>query len=919
MRNLRTSNWFKQTAIVTLAAVLITLVPFAPIAVIGPIVLLTLLPGAQLTHWLGLYKHKWHFETATLSLVLGLVTSPILIYWSSLIFGYTRLTLLIIFPIYILSLSAWISPKDSPQTRPQQASSIDCSRLSWLIAAGLIGFTVLGVFLAYFELNTQQGFYPVQMEDWQKHYGVAYALRNTGIPPTSMFFYGMFPEEQLVYYYFLHLTGATLDLMAGGGSFLHNAFVTAILLAALSFGCVFLILGRTFFNSQKAAVWALAFATVIGGLDIIPIVHRAIQKYREHFPEGPIPLDALLPREHIDNWISALSLRLNTFYGYYIWVPQHLTGLTITCLGVYLYLKVSNRRKLLVIYPLLLFALLGHSTWVAVIVAAALFLFALTHIFTTYQQQGLATAHRLFFGYTIIAIAFVLVALPFILTLIGPNAPKSGIAFEIPRLDSWPLLRPVQTNFGPTAWAKLLDLPLHFFIEMGALLIAGISGLVLFWQQSSQYAVVSRQSSVASSQELAKNKEQRTNDQQQTLNPEPRTQNSANSLLPFWIFLLFIGIITISFFASGRGWAELGLIQNNDLALRALMPGQLVLALFAGYFMAMLPSLTIPRWSKTIITGLMTILITLGVTYALWEFYAMGVAKYTSKPQLSPTVYQTLQAMPEVVTTPPDKAFPVVLHRQHRDASRFQLSLGGQPVSYSTGEAIVFHRGVHSLALALELSQQAFDNGLPVWSYQMCKNLGANYIFVGPAEREALRHPEKYEHPQYFEQVYEQGGFELYQVKNEPYPIDQPQATFDNGAVEFEGYFIDTYPLYPGEVLPTEESGQGLVTAWRLTQPTAKNYTAFIHLVDSTGNIVAQADHQLWAWDVKGEGPTSIWTPNLTHLDIVPIPQTVLTNHTPLTIRLGLWLPETGEQFVIKTQSLTVDEGNRLVIGSLDN
>ena len=80
----------------------------------------------------------------------------------------------------------------------------------------------------------------------------------------------------------------------------------------------------------------------------IPNFHRTIQKYRENFPDGPLPAHLFIPREHIDNWISALSLRLNTFYAHYIWVPQHITALTILCLGCYLYLNVRNRRKLLV-------------------------------------------------------------------------------------------------------------------------------------------------------------------------------------------------------------------------------------------------------------------------------------------------------------------------------------------------------------------------------------------------------------------------------------------------------------------------------------------------------------------------------------------------------------------------------------------
>ncbi len=919
MQQFLSSNWFKRSLYFTVAAVLLTFVPFSPIAVAGGLALITILPGMQLTRWLGLYRQRWDFSTVTLSVALGMVTSPILIYWSSLLFGFSRGVLLVVFPVYIIILAGWLgrdgsTPESTGRDEPTSPDEpADSSRLGWVIAALLIGFTALGVFLAYFELETAQGFYPVQMEDWQKHYGVAFALRYTGIPPTSMFFYGMFPNETLIYYYFLHLNGATLDLLQSGGPFLHNAFVTTIVLASLSFGCVFFMLARTLFGSQKAALWSLAFATVIGGLDVIPSVHRAIQKYREHFPDGPIPLDVYLPREHIDNWVSALSLRLNTFYGYHIWVPQHLTGLTILCLGCYLYLKVRDRQKLLVILPLLLFALLGHSTWIAVIVFGCLFLFGLTQIFTLYRNQGLPAARALFFGYAAIAIAFFVIAAPFILPLIGPNAPKSGIAFEIPTLDSWSILRPFQANFGPTVWARLLDLPLHLFIEMGALLIAGLAGLILFWRDKTPSTTKQVQSPIQ-------------NPKSKTCTEFNRSIQNPKSLLPFWTLLLITGTLTVILFASGRGWAELGLIQNNDLGLRALMPGQLALALFAGYFMARLSAFAVPHWWKMILRGGMALLIGLGVAYAGWEFISMGLAKYSTEPQLSPAVYQILRTMPEV-TGPQDKPFPVVQHRLHRDASRFQLSLGGRPIGFSTGEAVVFHRNVHDLALALELSRQAFDNGLPLWSYQMFHNLGANYIFVGPAEREAMRHPEKYQHPQYFRQVYRQGDFEIYQVhplpyKTDqppplPYKTDQPQASFDEGTIEFEGYFLDTFPRYPGgQSAPSEESA-GLVTAWRLTRSTDKNYTAFIHLVDADGNIIAQADHQLWAWDVKSEGPASIWTPNLTHLDIVPLPKEALATDASLTIRLGLWLPDTGQQFPVETSSLQVDEGGRVIVGQL--
>jgi hypothetical protein len=321
------------------------------------------------------------------------------------------------------------------------------------------------------------------------------------------------------------------------------------------------------------------------------------------------------------------------------------------------------------------------------------------------------------------------------------------------------------------------------------------------------------------------------------------------------------------------------------------------------------------RWWQLTKVGGINLLIGLGLVYSLWEFTAMGLTKYRSEPQLSVDAYDTLRAMPEI-TAPQDKRFPVVQYRLHRELSRFQLSLGGQPVGFSTGEAIVFHPDVQDLARAHELSQQAFENGLPVWSYQMFQNLGANYIVVSPAEREAMRHPEKYQHPQYFRPVFAEGDFEVYQVLPRPYAPDSAQTFFDGGAIEFEGYFIDTHPRYPGD--KATDNTQGLVTAWRLTRPTDKNYTAYIHLVDAAGNIVGQADHQLWAWDVRSEGPTTTWTPDLTHLDIVPIPAELVSTASPLTIRLGLWLPATGQQFPAEEASLEVDAGGRLVVGELN-
>jgi hypothetical protein len=172
MPQILSSNRYRTSLIATAATLLLVLLPFSPVAVMGGLGLIILLPGAQLMRWLGFYEARWDFKAMTLSVVLGLVTSPLLIYWVALLLGFNRWVLLVVFTIYGLALAAWVSRGDAaepavPNEMAAPAQPDDSSPRLWLVAGLLIAVTALGVFLAYFELETAQGYYPVQMEDWQ--------------------------------------------------------------------------------------------------------------------------------------------------------------------------------------------------------------------------------------------------------------------------------------------------------------------------------------------------------------------------------------------------------------------------------------------------------------------------------------------------------------------------------------------------------------------------------------------------------------------------------------------------------------------------------------------------------------------------------------------------------------------------------
>jgi len=847
-------GWLINSAIFALIAIILTLIPWMPIATGGGLALLTLLPGMQLVRWLGLWLGWRDVKSVVLSIALGLVVMPLLLFWSGWLFEVSRFGIIVVSVIFVLLL-AWLNSYSTAEQRTVQPPKP--FEINWLVVVVLL-LLAASIILAYTEGETGLGSYPIQMGDWVKHHGVTWSLRHTGIPPTDMFFTGMAPDKMLSYYYFFHLTTASLDILRGGPANVQAMFVLMAVVASLCFALVFFWLARVLLQNEWAAMVAFLFVTFIGGLDIIPTLRHVFNK------EGVTSILAAFgtSTEHIDNWTPTQNLRLSMFVTHYLWVPQHVTGLLIVTLGIYLYRIVPNRRRLLPVMGLLVAGLLGHSTWIALVVFASLFFFALFQILLAWRAGGWPDALRVLAGYAAVAAVALVAILPFALTLLDSGASQAGIVFEIPHnLSDWPLLSPFSSRWEGVL-PQLLDVSLHYFVEMGASLVGGLIGLWLFRRQQT---------------------------------PEP--------VLPFLVLLLVIGFGAITFFAAGRGYTNYGLVLNNDLGLRAIMPAQLVLALFAGYYVARITRQG--RWQLVI----MIPLIALGLTSSLWEVLAMGVNKYKHPPQIPVNVLQAFDELPQL--TPP---FSVVQHRTHDDFSRVQPGYADRFNGYSTSEAIsVSNVEPLKLALALELSKQAFDNTLAYRSYQMLLGLGADYVFVGPVEQRSEYTPEKFEYSLYFTPVYQGDDVSVYGLQS--LLPGEIQATFDGGTIAYLGYFVDPHGHAPGQ---EDRSVPAFVSAWRLAHSTDKNYTAFIHLVDAGGNIIAQADHQLWAWDVRTEGPSSMWTPDIPHLDMIPIPENVLSASEPLTIRLGLWLPDTGQHFSVETSTLETDGGGRLVIGELD-
>lgn len=126
-----------------------------------------------------------------------------------------------------------------------------------------------------------------------------------------------------------------------------------------------------------------------------------------------------------------------------------------------------------------------------------------------------------------------------------------------------------------------------------------------------------------------------------------------------------------------------------------------------------------------------------------------------------------------------------------------------------------------------------------------------------------------------------------------PAPPQHPLADVQFGeSIALLGVDLPTTPIQPGQVLT-------FTLHWQALTPIAQNYTVFTHLLDSTGTLQAQQDNA----PQQGHYPTSGWDAGETIIDpyALQLPATLAPGD--YTLRVGLYLAETGQRLPLKNQT----------------
>lgn len=115
------------------------------------------------------------------------------------------------------------------------------------------------------------------------------------------------------------------------------------------------------------------------------------------------------------------------------------------------------------------------------------------------------------------------------------------------------------------------------------------------------------------------------------------------------------------------------------------------------------------------------------------------------------------------------------------------------------------------------------------------------------------------------------------------------------------------YDLQPG----ADPHSQRLTLYWEALSEMARDYTVFVHVLDATGNIVAQADHQ----PQDGNNPTSSWAPGEEIRDAVDLSLPMTVPSGDYRIEVGMYDLASGERLA-RNDANSAPAGDSLILDS---
>lgn len=488
-------------------------------------VLILVIPGYATVHIFDLFdfKKRQRFVRFGIGLLVSSAISPILLFLAYRLVSNT-FTLIVLFGFAVTFALILV--------REHSIEMFFKSILENKFARAILGIAVVWIFFATLLLvDIQWGnrlYFNIVAYDYSTRAAVVNAITRSGVPPINPSFYPGEPVKLTFLYYFWYILCSLVDQLGGKVVDSRAALIASVIWAGLILMAtiaLYLRIRNTACPANKtwhAALTGIGLLTV-SGLDLFgSTFYMLFPKYLfGHVVEGDI--------EHWNEQITA-------WVGATVWTPHHLVSLLNCVLGWLLIVyhqgkSPSQRLSSACIAGLAFASAFGLSSWITAIFVIFWIIWMITRLLGGDPFKNILI---LFLPGIVAAVAI----FPFVIDLYsgarggGGIVGTSALAFDV--REFWPAT--IFINDLP-AWqqmiARLLLLPLNYFLELGFFLLVGI-----YWYRCCG-----------------------------------KDQLNTNPLARGEMILLFASSFLATFFRST-------LISNNDFGWRGWLPGQFILLMW---------------------------------------------------------------------------------------------------------------------------------------------------------------------------------------------------------------------------------------------------------------------------------------------------------------------------------------------------
>jgi len=441
--------------------------PWSAVRVPAVLVLLLLLPGWSVLRLLALPLERW--ERAVLALVISGAISACVGYLVALLTGYN--TLLVTVALAGTSGVPCLFQRSGVAV-PQTARG----HVSWKVQVLIALCALLGAVYAGYQHHVTPQTWPYKTNDHGCYITYIRECAAT-VPPLDV---QVLPQEHrpLRYYYFAHLLWGMTVRLTNGAITVEMAYLLMAVVARVLAAYLVFMVARFLFSVRAAGIAVVAY-TLVGGFDWLPdCVLRSMQALANN--------GATTWRQWLlasDGWAPWYGSMAHSLFARAAGAGHHQFAINIElALALLIFLPIGRVGWWYVV-PLLLYAMIGSSLWTCVPIFPALALF-----FVWQWRRG--NRQLLYRALQAGAIMTVL-ALPYLRELSAPSGEMaSGVALGVVQS-----MRPEPTivwdlaiaerMWGVTTLTKLLDVPLHYFIEFGLL---GIGALLWLYRRRRAHA-----------------------------------------------------------------------------------------------------------------------------------------------------------------------------------------------------------------------------------------------------------------------------------------------------------------------------------------------------------------------------------------------------------------------------------------------